>query len=292
MSEFLSNNDDQRTPSSNPGVQRHHQQDWGGHHHQQNQAPPPAPPMRNQFSVALPPFPGSSQGGVSSPRVDQRYNNMHSNHSNNAPLSHHSPQHENRRPSATSFGLPQEQHLHFSPQNHESAPQSQMSPASRLYDFMGGSSSAGQNLMNGWGDLPPSGGSNMVGNGSWNQSQQAPTSHNHQQTGFQQQPPPASTHPQLSDNPFQQHRAPAPSQSQLNNNTISDDSLMVDNLFASLGAVGGSGADGLLSALNSVSLGGPSQPQQQQQGDTNWESKITSWGTGDDKGSSFLFGDR
>lgn len=235
ISEFLPN--DQRPPTS-ASPRGQHQQEWG----HQNQA-------RNQFSVALPPFSGTQ---VSSPR-DHQYN-MHSN-PNSTPHGHNSP--ESRRPS--SFApMPQEQHLHFSPQNHE--------PPGRMNDFMGNAGNAGHNMNgNGW---DPVNGNNM--GVTWNQSQQQA------QTGFQAQAP--TTRPPLSDNPFQHQNirdTPAPPQpTATNSNPISDDSLMVDNLFASLGTSNGNGTAGLLSAL---SLGGPQQ-------DGNWGSKISGW-KGDDSGS-------
>ena len=235
ISEFLPN--DQRPTSASPRGQ--HQQEWG----HQNQA-------RNQFSVALPPFSTGTQ--VSSPR-DHRYN-MHSN-PNSTPHGHNSP--ESRRPS--SFApMPQEQHLHFSPQNHE--------PPGRMNDFMGNAGNAGHNMNgNGW---DPVNGNNM--GVTWNQSQQQA------QPGFQAQAP--ATRPPLSDNPFQHQnirdtQAP-PQPTATNSNPISDDSLMVDNLFASLGTSNGNGTAGLLSAL---SLGGPQQ-------DEDWGSKISGW-KGDDSGS-------
>lgn len=71
----------------------------------------------------------------------------------------------------------------------------------------------------------------------------------------------------IEDNPFQQTQY----HQQLFNSQVSDDSLMVDNMFASFVSAENDG-NGLLVGMNSVSLGGPGL----QQGE-NWGSKITDW---------------
>jgi hypothetical protein len=71
----------------------------------------------------------------------------------------------------------------------------------------------------------------------------------------------------INDNPFQQTQHPQ----QTYNNQVSDDSLMVDNMFASLVASKNDG-NGLLVGLNSVSLEGAASQQSE-----NWGSKITDW---------------
>lgn len=194
----------------------------------------------------------------------------------NAPLA---PQQDNRLPST--FALPSEQQIHFTPQSQAPMPQSQ-APSSRMNDFMNNSShnmnSSNHNMNGGW-DLPPASGGNMGGTWSSNHNISLPTAN--QQPGFQ---PHAAPRP-LSENPFLNHgqsHQNAPAAMPMNNsNPVSDDSLMVDNLFASLGVAGNDG-DGLLTALNSVSLAGPSQ----QQG-ADWGGNITGWGSGDDS-SKFL----
>jgi hypothetical protein len=84
----------------------------------------------------------------------------------------------------------------------------------------------------------------------------------------------AQTAHQINDNPFQQtqhHRQTYSNQ---------DDSLMVDNMFASLVASDNDG-NGLLVGLNSVSLGGAVSQQSE-----SWGSKITDW-TGVDTSTNF-----
>jgi hypothetical protein len=61
---------------------------------------------------------------------------------------------------------------------------------------------------------------------------------------------------------------------------------MVDNMFASMGVSTDNDGDGLLSALNSISLCG-SELQQQNE---NWESKIPGWG-GEDATQHSRLGD-
>lgn len=196
---------------------------------------------------------------------------MHTNP--NVSHARHSPP-QDRRPSG--FALPPEQHLRF-PQSLEPAPQAAMPPAqvppNRMADYMGTGSSS--HNVNGW-ELPANGNGTAM-SGSWNQHTSVPSDHH--QPDFQ-----AQARRPLSDNPFQQHppqnhHNPSVSQPTINN-LVSDDSLMVDNMFASLGASDGDGG-GLLDALNSVSLGAGAS-QQGQQG--NWGSKITGW-SGEDSSS-------
>ena len=265
ISEFLPN--DQRPPPA-ASPRGHQQQDWGGH--QQNQQV-----QRNQFSVSLPPFSGSQGQQLNSSPRDQQYNS-------NAPFNHHSPSPHggNRRPST--YTLPTEQHLHFSPQSHDAAPQAQLNqqqqahqvPGSRMNDFMGSSTGNSNRTMNGGWDQPSNNG-NSIGGGGWSQSQQlTPDLNQNQLSGYQGQAP--SSRSLLSENPFQQMQqnrppsAPAPSQS--TNPGVSDDSIMVDNLFSSIGAAG-KGTEGLLTALGSISLlGGPTPPEPQpQQQMEDWE---------------------
>jgi len=262
ISDFLPNDQHQSLPPPSVNVDpsaRSQRQEWNHH----NQAP-----VRTQYS-ALPPF-SSAQGST----TDQY---MLSNP--NAPLAH-SPQ-DNRRPST--FVLPPEQHLHF-PQNLEAVPQAPMPPAqvpsTRMNDFMS-TGSTGHNA-NGW-ELPANG--NAMG-GSWNQSHHASVPSNHQQQpAFQAQ----AAQP-LSNNPFRQqtqnHHDITASSQPTSSHRVSDDSLMVDNMFASLGTAESDGG-GLLNAMNSVSLGGGAASQQQQ---GNWGSKITGW-TGDDS-NPFLHNSR
>lgn len=275
ISEFLPNEGRQlQSAHVDPTVRTQSQESWG-HHSQQ------APSMRNQYS-ALPPFSGGQVVNTREPSY------LISNP--NAPsLAHQSPPRDNsRRPSST-FVLPPEHHLHFS-QNIEASHQVPMPPAAqipptRINDFTntgGVSSLAG----NGW-DLPTNG--NTIGE-TWNQQSNhhnmsmSRSSTPHQQPGFQ-----AQAVPPLSNNPFQQHSTQnhlaATTVSQPTNNTlpVSDDSLMVDNMFASLGTSVRDGDGGLLNALNSVSLGGALS----QQG-SNWESKISGWVAEESSSSSLL----
>lgn len=141
-----------------------------------------------------------------------------------------------------------------------------------MNDFMGGSTGNSNRTMNGGWDQPSNNG-NSIGGGGWSQSQQLTPDLN-QLSGYQGQNP--SSRSLLSENPFQQMQqnrppsAPAPSQS--TNPGVSDDSIMVDNLFSSIGAAG-KGTEGLLTALGSISLlGGPTPPEPQpQQQMEDWE---------------------
>ena len=182
---------------------------------------------------------------------------------------------------STSFALPPEQHVNFT-QNldpvHEALMPSVQVSSNRINDFMsaGGSS----HNINGW-ELPVS--ESSMGE-SWNQQshQQTIGSARHQ-TNFE-----AQVAPSLSDNPFQHktqnYQATTSSQpTNSTNNRVSDDSLMVDNMFASLGTSSKDG-DGLLSALNSVSLEGLVSRR------ANRESKISGWAS--EGSSSCLRGSR
>lgn len=269
----------------NPGAQS---QDWGGHRGQG------APPMRPPYASSLPPY---SSGPTTDQYLAHQQSPQHNNVSPQRPSASYAP------PPPSSFPLPQaNQHLHFS-QNHEAVQQQTAMPppatqvhsnTTRINDFMR-SDSSGHN-MNGW-DLPGSGAT--MGGGKWNQShQQAVASNAIQQPAFQvaqAAPPP------LSNNPFhpqaQNHHptAAVASSSQptiSGSNLISDDSLMVDSMFASLGATttGSGGDSGLLNALNSVSLGGGGglATASQQGNNTNWESKIAGWGGEADSTNSSL----
>jgi hypothetical protein len=94
----------------------------------------------------------------------------------------------------------------------------------------------------------------------------------HQQPGFQ-----ATTARPLSSNPFEQtpshHLTPAGLMSAYNSRKT-DDSFMVDNLFAAMGTAD-SGGDDFLSALNSVLMGVSTMWQQQ---NNNWDYQIPGWG--------------
>ncbi len=116
--------------------------------------------------------------------------------------------------------------------------------------------------MKGW-DIP----TNSLGSTTWSHGHLASVPGNHHESAFQVQ---AAHH--ITDNPFQQTQQ---HQQTYSNNQVSDDSLMVDNMFASLVTPEIDG-DGLLVGLNSVSLGGVSSHQGE-----NWGSKITDW-TGDE----------
>lgn len=104
----------------------------------------------------------------------------------------------------------------------------------------------------------------------WNQSHRSSAQINQPEPAFQ-----AQAARQISDNPFQQTQH----HPQNYNAHVSDDSLMVDNMFASLVSSENDG-NGLLVGLNSVSLGGVAS----QQGE-NWGSKISDW-TGVDMNSN------
>ena len=142
-----------------------------------------------------------------------------------------------------------------------------------MNDFMGSSTGNSNRTMNGGWDQPSNNGNSIGGGGGWSQSQQLTPDLN-QLSGYQGQAP--SSRSLLSENPFQQMQqnrppsAPAPSQS--TNPGVSDDSIMVDNLFSSIGAAG-KGTEGLLTALGSISLlGGPTPPEPQpQQQMEDWE---------------------
>lgn len=273
--EFLPS-DSHQLPSTtvDPNVRTQSQESWG-HHSQQ------APSMQNQYA-ALPPFSG---GQVNT--GEQSF--MLTNIPNAQSHAHQSPPRDTtQRPSST-FVLPPEHHLHF-PQNLEVAavhqapiPLAAQIPSTRVNDFIstGGDSS---HAINGW-EIPTNG---STAEGTWNQQSShhnaslARSSTPMQQPGFQTQ-----AAPPLSNNPFQQqptqnqHMATAVSQPSNNDRAVSDDSLMVDNMFAALGTSGRDGDGGLLSALNSVSLGGAAL----QQG-SNWESKITGWAVEESSSSS------
>jgi len=141
------------------------------------------------------------------------------------------------------------------------------------------SGSSNQTAMNGW-ELPAPTSGNTMGGGVplYNQSHQhAPVaSTTHRQPTFQAQTAP----PPLSDNPFEtrptqshQHVIAQPTAS----NLFSDDSQLVNNMFASLGASFGTSDNdggGLLNALNSVSLGGAGTIPSSQQNGNNWGNNI------------------
>lgn len=112
--------------------------------------------------------------------------------------------------------------------------------------------------------------------GDWNQrSQPASMASAHQQASFQPQ-----AAPQLSSNPFQNQTQTfsAPPAQPVNGNLATDDSQMVDNMFAFMGASSKDDGDGLLSALNSVTI----EDMASQQEGGNWGSKIAGW-SGDDQ---------
>ena len=164
-----------------------------------------------------------------------------------------------------SVPLQQEQLISFPPRDLEAEPRVpnpslQKTPA--RMNVVCGNGMSGQSV-NGWDSLAPS-----TSGGTWNQSHFSSIPSAPQHHGFHV---PAA--PPLSNNPFQQsqnHITPAALASAYNNR-ISDDSLMVDNMFASMGASDNNG-DGLLSALNSVSLSGSALQKE------TWESKIPGWG--------------
>jgi hypothetical protein len=165
----------------------------------------------------------------------------------NSSLHQHPPQ-DNQRQST--FALLPDQRANF--------------PSAIIHDIMDPGDMS--HNVKGW-DMP----ANSIPLGStWNQSHRSSAQSNQHESAFQAQ---ATRH--ITDNPFQQtqhHR-------QTYNNPVSDDSLMVDNMFASLVSSENDG-NGLLIGLNSVSLGGGASHQ----GD-NWGSKITDW-TGDDTNST------
>lgn len=228
-------------------------QEWGHH----NQA------ARPQYST-LPPFIGGQNS------AQDQY--LVSNHT--APLAHPTPHNDSQMPST--FALPPEQHHHFS-QNLDPVHQPSMAPAqvsaTRINDFMGAGGAS--HAANGW-ELPA--------NGSAMEERWNPQSHPPSMAGAHPQSTcfRAPTAPSLSSNPFQHptQNHLAPTSAQPTNHRVSDDSLMVDNMFASLGTSSRDG-DGLLSALNSVSLGGAVSRR------ANRESKISGWAS---EGSGAVLG--
>jgi hypothetical protein len=106
----------------------------------------------------------------------------------------------------------------------------------------------------------------------WNQSQIAPIARSPLNPGFATQHSlPLTTAPSLSNNSFLSHPPNNHGSIPLSSGKPKiDDSQFVDSMFDSLGEPGKDG-DGLLKALNSVSLGGL------QQGGT-WGRTITGWG--------------
>ena len=195
----------------------------------------------------------------------------------NASLAHQSSP-QDRRPST--FAIPPEQHLHF-PRNLDAVSETRIPPTqvppSRINDFISSAGSSSHN-MNGW-ELPAN--ETTVG-GTWDRSHQlSSVPSNHQQPAFQ-----AKIAQPLSNNPFhhqtEDHHDTTTSSHPTNTNFVSDDSLMVDNLFASLGTSDSDGA-GLLNAMHSVSLEGRAGAQQS----GNWESTIFGL-AGETDSSSFL----
>lgn len=138
--------------------------------------------------------------------------------------------------------------------------------------------------MNGW-ELPASGSS--LG-GTWNQSShRTPVDSEPRRPSFQAHAPQAP----LSNNPFQSQTPvthfTAPSQP--TNIPVSDDSQMVDDLFASLGTdmslgVSDNDGSGLLNALNSVSLEGVGTQQQE----NNLGNLISGWTGEESKNNPFF----
>jgi hypothetical protein len=263
LSEFL--------PSSSMNVVGSTQsQEWS--HHNQNS-------MRTQYS-ALPPFSGDQY--LPSNPTGSSVTHQQSTHDNIA----------SQRTSG-SFALPPihpDQQLHFQ-QNLDEAKhhQASMQPPtqhvpSRMNDYTSAGGSPSHN-MNGW-DVSSNG--VTMGGGTWTQSGNTSlASGNPQQLPSFQAP---SAPPPLSSNPFEDapsHHQIAPPSAQPNSghNRISDDSLMVDSMFASMGASSGTGDEGLLNALNSVNLGDASLSQA---GGSNW-GKIAGWAPGEEENTSGLF---
>lgn len=260
MAFILPNNDRHQTQpppfvnfvTADPNA-RANRQEWG----HQSQVP--------QYS-ALPPFPTLQA-------VNRDQYNVHA--IPNASLTQQSSLYDHQR--LFSGPLQPEQLISLPSRNLEAGPQIphpslQKTPAPARMNVVSGTGMSGQSV-NGWDSLAPS-----TSGGMWNQSHFSSISipSTPQQHGFHV---PAA--PPLSNNPFQQtqnHITPA-ALSSAYNNRISDDSLMVDNMFASIGASDNDG-NGLLSALNSVSLSGSALQKD------NWESKIPGWG-GED-GSLFF----
>lgn len=262
---------------TNPNA-RGNRQEWG----QQNQHPLPA---RNEYSAPLQQFSnnGHQYNGLSLPNVSQ---------------AQQTPQQSNQR--LFSVPQPQEQRR-FPPQNLQAVLQSHKAPAqappTRIHDFMGTSDILNRSS-NEW-ELPTAPAvaattvrplsSNPFGNQSNFSSMPsaAPRQQQHQ-PGFQSSV--ATTTRPLSNNPFEQtpsHDLTPAGLMSAYNNRKSDDSLMVDNLFAAMGTA--DSGDDLLSALNSVSLGGLSTSQQTARSDT-WDYKIPGWGE-DNVGSNSRLGD-
>lgn len=136
-----------------------------------------------------------------------------------------------------------------------------------------------QNLNNGW-EQEIKGA--PVGE-SWNHNQNSSAAGTSHFSGFNQHNPLDNDMP-INPNVFDSQPHNINSIGQSESKPIPDDSQFVDSMFDSLG-VQGSGGDGLLSALNSVSLGGVGS----QQG-SNWGNAITGWGSigQDSDNSSFL----
>jgi hypothetical protein len=260
---------------TNPNA-RGNRQEWG----HQNQHPPPA---RNEYSAPLQQFSsnGHQYNVLSLPNVSQ---------------AQQSSQQSNQR--LFSVPQPQEQRR-FPPQNLQAVLQSHKAPAqappTRIHDFMGTSDILNRSS-NEW-ELPPAPAAattarplsnNPFGNQS-NFSTMSSAAPRQQQNQPVFQSSVATTRP-LSNNPFEQtpsHDLTPAGLMSAYNNRKSDDSLMVDNLFAAMGTA--DSGDDLLSALNSVSLGGVSTSQQTTRSNT-WDYKIPGWGE-DDVGSNSRLGD-
>ncbi|KAL9186934.1 hypothetical protein ACHAXT_010654 [Thalassiosira profunda] len=265
IAEFLPNHSQRQLPAApmNSATARAQSQDWGGHQGQEA-------PMRGQYST-LPPFTGNQNlpSNANSPPSFVRQSSSHED--------------SHRRASATAYDQHRQFQQNIEPAHRMPQPHAQVPPAPRMNDFVGSAGGLGQN-MNGW-DAPPN--RAPVG-GSWNQGQQVS-----QQPGFQARVPPtpqpsfqtqATSPQQLSNNPFAASSQPP------GLNRVSDDSLMVDNMFASLGTTG-SGDDGLLDALNSVSLGGgggEAGAAPSQQGNNNLGSMIAGWTGDSSSANSFM----
>jgi hypothetical protein len=256
MTSILPNNDQRRTPTppfvnfadADPSS-RNNRQGWGP----QSQVPP----MRIQYS-ALPPFCSAQVG------IRDQYNVLSIP---NGSFTQQFSLQDNQRP--FSAPLPPEQRVRFPPQNieagpHTHKPSSQVTPT-KMNVFSG--TEISDQSVNGWNPL----GTSALG-GTWNQSHFSSLPIAPQQPGFQ-----APAAASLSNNPFQQtknHCITPAALTSAYNNRISDDSLMVDNMFASMGVSADNDGDGLLSGLNSISLCGSALQQQNE----NWESKIPGWG--------------
>ena len=254
MTLFLPNSDHRQTstPSflnfadADPNAPNN-RQDWG---HQSQ-----VPPLRNQYS-ALPPF-SSAQVGIR-----DQYNVLSNP---NGSFTQQCSLQDNQRPFSAPL-LP-EQRVRFPPQNLEAGPRTHKPPSqvtAKMNAFSG--TEISDQSVNGWNSL----GTSTLG--TWNQSHFSSIPSAPEQPGFH-----AQVAVPLSNNPFQQtqnHCITPAALTSAYNNRISDDSLMVDNMFASMGVSADNDGDGLLSALNSISLCG-SELQQQNE---NWENKIPGWG--------------